>query len=119
MHTIIPAMRRENGRVTAPFGVMGANYQPMGHVAVMVNTAIYGMDPQEALEFPRAFHDNGQLDIEEGVSDAVAQALADKGHTVSRKQTPLGGGQMIEIDWAGGTLTGGSDPRKDGLALGY
>jgi gamma-glutamyltranspeptidase/glutathione hydrolase len=119
LHTIIPAMRRENGKVTAPFGVMGGNYQPMGHVAVMVNTAIYGMDPQEALEFPRAFHDKGQLDIEDGVNDAVAQGLADKGHMVSRKQTPLGGGQMIAIDWAGGTLTGGSDPRKDGLALGY
>ncbi len=119
LHTIIPAMLRENGRVTSPFGVMGGTYQPMGHVAVMVNMAIYGMDPQEALSFPRAFHEDGQLDIEDGVSDEVASALAAKGHKVARRQTPLGGGQMITIDWQGGTLTGGSDPRKDGLALGY
>ena len=119
LHTIIPAMRREGGQVTGPFGVMGGFYQPMGHVAVMVNTRVYGMDPQEALEFPRAFHDDGQLDIEDGVSDVVAQALADKGHNVSRKPSPLGGGQMIAIDRQHGTLVGGSDPRKDGLALGY
>ncbi len=119
LHTIIPAMVRENGRISAPFGVMGGNYQPMGHVAVMVNTAIYGMDVQEALEFPRAFHDDGQVDIEDGVSNAVAGDLSARGHTVARRKTPLGGGQMIQIDWKGGTLTGGSDPRKDGLALGY
>jgi gamma-glutamyltranspeptidase/glutathione hydrolase len=119
LHTIIPAMVREGGRVTQPFGVMGGNYQPMGHVAVMVNMAIYGMDPQEALEFPRAFHDKGELWIEDGISDAVAAELGSRGHTVARRRVPWGGGQIITIDWQGGTLTGGSDPRKDGMALGY
>jgi gamma-glutamyltranspeptidase/glutathione hydrolase len=53
LHTIIPAMVRENGKVIQSFGVMGGAYQPMGHIAVMVNRFVYGMDPQEALDFAR------------------------------------------------------------------
>jgi len=32
---------------------------------------------------------------------------------------PMGGGQAIMIDPVNGTLMGASDPRKDGLAIGY
>jgi gamma-glutamyltranspeptidase/glutathione hydrolase len=45
--------------------------------------------------------------------------LKQRGHTVIEAPEPLGGGQAIRIDHAAGTLTAGSDPRKDGCALGY
>ena len=54
-----------------------------------------------------------------GVPRATAEALARRGHQVVPAGKPLGGGQMIVIDHARGVLLGGSDPRKDGLALGY
>lgn len=121
MHTIIPTMARSGGRVTMPFGVMGADYQPMGHAQVLLNMLVYGMDVQEAIDYPRFFPDphSHALGLEEGVSESVATALADLGHNVVRAPAPWGGGQGIVIDWDRGTLAGGSDPRKDGIALGY
>jgi gamma-glutamyltranspeptidase / glutathione hydrolase len=119
LHTIIPAMVRENGRVAMSFGVMGGDYQPMGHIAVMLNRYVYGMDPQGSIDFPRAFPRQGVVGIEDGISDAVAEGLRKRGHVVERVEKPWGGGQAIAIDPATGLLSGGSDPRKDGLALGY
>jgi gamma-glutamyltranspeptidase/glutathione hydrolase len=119
LHTLMPGMIRRNGKVSHSFGVMGGAYQPMGHLSVAVNRLVYGMDVQEALDAPRYFHAEGMAGIEEGVPDKTARRLAEKGHRVARAAEPLGGGQIIEIDYQAGTLTGGSDPRKDGMAIGW
>jgi gamma-glutamyltranspeptidase / glutathione hydrolase len=119
LHTIIPAMVRENGRVSMSFGVMGGDYQPMGHTAMMLNRYVYGMDPQAAIDFPRAFPKQGIVGIEDTISEAIADGLRQRGHVVERVVKPWGGGQAIAIDHDTGLLSGGSDPRKDGLALGY
>jgi len=122
MHTIIPAMLLEQGRITLPFGVMGGAYQPVGHARVVSNLVDYGMELQTALDAPRAFagHDdegNGLM-LETGYAHDVHDALAAKGHRMQWRKEPLGGAQAIRIE-ANGTLTGASDPRKDGCALGY
>lgn len=119
LHTIIPAMLRENGRVTMPFGVMGGAYQATGHARVLSNRVDYGMHPQEALDAPRAFADAEGLKVERGYSPEVRQALADLGHRVVVPEVPIGGAQSILIDHEAGVLQGASDPRKDGCALGY
>ncbi len=119
LHTIIPAMVRKDGKVDMSYGVMAGDYQPMGHVTVAVNRYIYGMDPQEALDWPRYFPKAGEVQVEDGVPPTVRAALAAKGHRITPVAEPLGGGQAIVIDRNLGMLIGGSDPRKDGLALGY
>ncbi|MGH1454017.1 MAG: gamma-glutamyltransferase family protein [Paracoccaceae bacterium] len=118
MHTIIPAMLRKNGRVLMPFGVMGGAYQPNGHARIVSNMVDFGMSPQEAIDAPRSFTNAGVLQVERGYSDAVRAELSGMGHNVEIPQGPIGGGQAILIR-DDGILEGGSDPRKDGCALGY
>ena len=111
-------MLRRDGRLLMPFGVMQGDYQPTGHVRVMTNLLDFGMDPQEALDAPRSFASGGELQLETGYPEPVAAALAELGHRVVRRTAPLGGAQAIVIG-EDGLLTGASDPRKDGCALGY
>lgn len=118
MHTIIPAMLREKGRVTMPFGVMGGPYQAAGHGRFITNIVDYGLHPQAALDAPRCFAMGGELLVERGYSDAVRADLAALGHKVVVPDTPIGGAQAIRIH-SDGILEGASDPRKDGSALGY
>lgn len=119
MHTIIPAMVTQGGRAVMPYGVMGGDYQPVGQVHALTNMLDYGMDPQAALDCPRAFFDEGTLWVEQGIPHKTASILGARGHRVQPIEDPLGGGQAIWIDWARGLLIAGSDPRKDGCALGY
>jgi len=118
MHTIIPGMIRRAGRVIMPFGVMGGAYQPTGHARFVTNIADYGLDVQAAMDGPRSFSGPEGMEVERGYTDATRAALAQMGHAVSIPATPLGGAQAIVIG-EDGVLTGGSDPRKDGCALGY
>jgi gamma-glutamyltranspeptidase/glutathione hydrolase len=101
------------------FGVMGGYYQPMGQSWVLSNVLDYGMDIQEALDFPRLAPYMGKVEVERGVSPALRDRLSALGHTLTDIVRPLGGGQAIMIDSERGVLIGGSDPRKDGAALGY
>lgn len=119
MHTIIPAMIGRQGRIVMPFGVMGGAYQPTGHARFVTNIVTYGMDPQTAIDAPRLFAEENGLAVESGYDDSVRARLAEMGHRIIRPDGPLGGAQAILIDHETGVLQGASDPRKDGIALGY
>ncbi len=119
LHTIIPAMAKKDGKIDMAFGVMGGDFQPMGHMMVAVNRYVYGMDPQEAIDMARVFPANGEVMFEAALPASVQAGLAERGHRLKPSGGPMGGGQAIAIDWENGILIGGSEPRKDGLALGY
>jgi gamma-glutamyltranspeptidase/glutathione hydrolase len=119
LHTIIPALATVSGRPDLVFGVMGGDFQPMGHVNMVLNTYVYGLDPQEALDLPRLAPAGEAVEVESGISEAVRRDLTRRGHRLSEAAEPLGGGQMIRIDWRNGLLSAGSDPRKDGFAAGF
>ena len=119
MHTIIPGMAMKDGKAVLPFGVMGGHYQSTGHTSLLTNMFCFGMDPQQANEAPRHFCFDGELALEPRISENVAEDLRARGHNVTRTPSPHGGCQAIYIDDENGVLVGGSDPRKDGMALGY
>ena len=71
MHTIIPALAMRNGRCEMPFGVMGADYQPMGHAHIINNIVDYGMDVQQAIDAPRVFFTGDRTEVEHGISQSA------------------------------------------------
>ena len=121
MHTIIPGMVMKDGEAIMPYGVMGGHFQPMGQTLFLTNHFEFGLDIQEAIDCPRLFPSpsSGAIEVERGIPASVVDRLSRMGHEVSLMDKPHGGGQAIFIDRKAGTLVGGSDPRKDGLALGF
>lgn len=133
-HTIIPAMTTRDGELDASFGVMGGYMQPQGHLQVLVNMCDLDMSPQMALDSPRwmlagpadslgAEDPGGRLFIEEGWTFDILAELARRGHRVvpvdGFGRSRFGGGQIILRNPDTGVLTAGSDPRKDGCAIGW
>ncbi len=116
-HTLIPALLQKNGQLDGVFGVMGGAYQPMGHQSVLLNRFIYKMDPQAALDFPRLFHNNGVVGVEQAIPPEMIIGLQERGHKLEKLAKPLGGGQFIQPTKAG--FVAGSDHRKDGIAIGF
>ena len=121
MHTIIPGMVAEGGKVCMSFGVMGGHYQSMGHAHFLAKVFDHGLDIQSAIDQPRLFPLPGTANVEaeEIVRNAAGAELTRRGFHVQPPRWPIGGAQAIWIDWENGTLLGGSDHRKDGCALGF
>ncbi len=137
-HTIIPAMVTEDTNLRASMGVMGGFMQPQGHLQMMVRMYCEHLSPQRALDAPRwqlsgpvAGQVNsmgceaagGLVLLEEGYDSQIIQDLTRRGHRISVRtglaRGGFGGGQIICRDPLTGTLIGGSDPRKDGCAMGW
>ncbi len=122
-HTIIPSMVLQNGKPVISFGVMGADMQPQGQVQVLVNMIDFGMNIQEAGEAIRIRHYNEGLYLEYGVPQDVREQLQEMDYKILSHghgdAFGVGGYQGIRIDPATGSYQGGSDPRKDGCAIGY
>ena len=118
-HTLVPAMVLKDGRPWFSFGVMGGDMQPQGHVQVLLNMIEFGMNVQEAGEAPRFRHSSAGLALESGISAEARFGLDLRGHRVISSVGAFGGFQGILIDPKTGVMMGGSDPRKDGVAIGW
>ena len=118
-HTLIPAMVFRDGKPWLTFGVMGGDMQAQGHAQVLMNLIDFGMDVQQAGEQPRFRDFESGLALESAIGSDVRKALEAKGHKLTIAPGMFGGYQAILIDPKTGALFGGSDPRKDGCAIGW
>jgi gamma-glutamyltranspeptidase/glutathione hydrolase len=108
-----------NSRPWLSFGVMGGDMQPQGHVQVLLNLIDFGMNVQEAGEAARFRHSAAGLALESAISAEARAGLESRGHRVITSFGAFGGFQGILFDHRTGVMMGGSDPRKDGQAVGY
>ncbi len=123
-HTIIPGLITHRGALYACFGLMGGFIQAQGHLQAVSRLIDHRQSPQQALDAPRfrVTDDLNHLYLERAVPSSIAQDLAAMGHRITPAPEVLGtfgGGQIILVDSQSGVLCAGSDPRKDGCALGY
>lgn len=122
-HTLIPAFVTQvvNGREQAymSFGLMGGGVQAQGHVQFLLNHLVFGMDVQQSIDAARFRHYDGmRVALEAPIGDAVRAALTAMGHVmIDAPPVAFGGAQAI-IRLPRG-YAAGSDPRKDGMAVGY
>ncbi|RTY86225.1 gamma-glutamyltransferase [Flavobacterium sp. RSP15] len=129
-HTIIPGFVTKDGKPFMSFGVMGGDFQPQGHVQVLMNLIDFGMNLQEAGDAPRFEHvgssdftgelaaGKGEILIESGFDFEEINKLIKKGHKVGFGGY-YGGYQAIMYDAIRKVYFGASESRKDGAAAGY
>ena len=120
LHTIIPGLvTNKHNEAVLSYGVMGGQYQPIGQTHVLQNIIDYKLSVQESIDFPRTFALDGVLKVEKSLDERIINELKNVGHKIKIAPNAIGGGQCINIDRQKGILIGGSDSRKDGLAIGY
>ncbi|RKQ69232.1 gamma-glutamyltranspeptidase/glutathione hydrolase [Litorimonas taeanensis] len=96
----------------------------------------WGLTPQDAIELPNVISRNGRVRLESqdlkseetdeidrgagavefGLPNDIVSALEEKGHQVVRSKGEISGLHIIYRQ-ADGTLIGGADPRREGIAL--
>ncbi len=130
-HTIIPAFATKDGKPFVSFGVMGGDFQPMGHTQIIMNLIDFGMNLQEAGDAPRWDHtggasplgqvteDTGMIRVESGIPYSTLRGLMDKGHRIGTARGIYGGYQGILWDDVNKVYHGASESRKDGQAAGF
>jgi gamma-glutamyltranspeptidase/glutathione hydrolase len=129
LHTLIASMAKRDGRLWCVLGCMGADGQPQIQLQLYTAMIDHALDIQEAIEMPRFLSGRfalgearDTLHIEGRFPAETMLALERRGHVVNRWDDwneMAGHAHGITIDAASGVLSGGSDPRSDGAAIGY
>ena len=128
--TLINYVVTKDGQPVMTVGCPGGDNQAQANLQLVLNVLVFGMDPQQAVEVPRfasqsvenSFYPHvylpGQLDLEPGIAEATAEALAARGHIVVRSASCGLGATVSVRDPGTGSLSTGGDPRRSCYAMG-
>jgi gamma-glutamyltranspeptidase/glutathione hydrolase len=121
IHTLMPGMLLKDGRPYLVLGLKGGHVQPQVQAQIICALLDCGRSIQETISAPRFNHLNRlEVGLEPGFAQEVLMHLSDKGHKiVDAPAESYGGAHAILVDPDSGVLMGGSDPRKDGAAVGF
>ena len=122
-HTIIPGFVMGSCGPLMSFGLMGGPMQAQGHVQMVLRTQLWRQDPQMAADAPRwRVVDRLGVTTEQSMDADLINGLKELGHEITVELPDdafgFGGAQLIQKLPSGGFI-GGTDPRKDGAAVGY
>ena len=122
-HTLSPLLVLEDGRLAFTLGTPGGDSQPQSLLQIVNALLLFGMTPQEAIEAPRyRFTSGATVQMEHRIPVEVRNELTALGHQIRVIQgwtATFGGAQMIRVEPGFGTLTVGSDPRREAYGLAY
>jgi gamma-glutamyltranspeptidase/glutathione hydrolase len=118
-HTLVPAVAKFDTDDWAAFGVMGGYMQPQGHLQVLTNLIDCGMSAQAALDAPRwRYWEDGSIAVEARMPAEIQHGLLRRGHEAGVSRPLLFGGAQF-VRSCDGVLEGATEPRKDGVAVGF
>tara|TARA_B100000405_G_scaffold206392_1_gene145131 strand:- start:149 stop:493 length:345 start_codon:yes stop_codon:yes gene_type:complete len=111
-----------NDQPVLSFGVMGGPMQAQGHIQLTLRTELWAQEPQTAIDAPRWRFERGkQVAVEASMPTKTIKALSDMGHMINIENYDstfgFGGAQIIK-NLGNNFFIAGSDPRKDGQAVG-
>ena len=127
--TLVSYMIVEDGVPTTTIGCPGGDDQAQGDLQLVLNTLVFGMNPQQAVEAPRfstqtlinsfwpRAYKPGQLNVEPGIPHVTREALSAMGHTVTEIGACGIGAIVTRRDPSSGVLMAGADPRRPTYAI--
>ena len=128
--TIINYMITKDGVPIGTIGCPGGDAQAQANLQLVLNTLLWGMNPQEAVESPRfsslsapnSFYPHtylpNQLSMEDGFPEGVAEGLTGKGHQIVHAATCGMGAAVAIRNPENGVLAASADPRRASYAIG-
>ena len=129
--TLVNYMVTKDGQPTMTIGCPGGDHQAQANMQLVLNSVLWGMNPQEAVEAPRfasqgvknSFYPHtyypGQLGVEPGISQDVVDELRGMGHDIVTVASAGMGATVNTRNPETGALASSADPRRACYALSW